>query len=259
MRRIVDKVEKAVEDAVRSFRTAGFLRTAQRAFDRVIPFDILRVNHIVAVEASLAGVLKAWQGEPLSDRYRHRWSTGEDLDLLTCGGLSAEEVRDYLDAGARAVITTLDREIVGYSWYVPEVWMSEGWLRVTIAANEIWGGHAYTAPKHRGQRIQTEVRKFAYPRLIAEGYERVLGFVAVLNRSSLRAGLTSARKYVGRIFYIRLLGLVIYRIDRKWGAGFWNEAWPYDLSFDVFDREAPSRPPKAASSEDKGPHRARQP
>jgi hypothetical protein len=29
------------------------------------------------------------------------------------------------------------------------------------------------------------------------------------------------------------LGLVIYRIDRNWGAGVWNSTRPFELSFEM--------------------------
>jgi len=253
MRRYGNRVGKTFDDAVRSFKTAGPLRTAQRALERFVPERVLSFNQIVAVEGSIAAVMEAWQNEPLNNQYHHRWSTREDLDLLTRGGHTPERVLEYFEAGARAVITTLDGEMLGYSWLVPDGWISKGWLRVTLGPNELWGGYAYTEPEHRGKRILPEARKFAYPQLITEGCERVLGFVDALNRSSLRAGSTPARKYVGRIFYIRLLSFVIYRVDKKWGAGFWNEKRPYELSFDVFDRAGPSQPPSAAVSEYKGP------
>ena len=253
VRRIINKVAEAVRDAVRSFKTAGLLRTLQRAFDRGMPSNIFRFNQIVAVEAPIAAVLETWQGEPPNDRYEHRWSTGADVVSLTCGGLSSEKIRKYLNADGCVVITTLDGEVAGYAWWISKSWTSEGWLRVTPATGELWAEHAYTVPEHRGKRIQRQIRKFAYPQLIAQGCERVLGFVDVLNRSSLQAGSTPARKYVGRVLYVRVFGLVFYRIDRKWGAGVWNEARPYDLNFDVFDRDGPSRSPKAAFSKYNGP------
>ena len=55
-------------------------------------------------------------------------------------------------------------------------------------------------------------------------------------RIALRTGVPSPRRFLGRISFVRLLGLVIYcRDGRKWGAGLWNERRPFELSFDDFD------------------------
>jgi hypothetical protein len=40
---------------------------------------------------------------------------------------------------------------------------------------------------------------------------------------------------------------VIYKLDKKWGIGFWNTTHPFELSFDKFDRTV-SRPPKGAAT-----------
>jgi hypothetical protein len=224
----------------------GFLRALQRASNRVLPEHIFTVNKIVAVEDSIQEVYDRL-GDRVPDAcYRQRWSTDEDRDALVRGGQTAEEVAAYYDhAGARAVITCLGDEIVGYAWLMTGNWTSHGWLRVRLAADEVWGGYIYTAPEHRGRRILAGVRQFAYPLLIEEGYDKVLVFVDALNNSSLRAGGTPGRNYVGSIFYFRLLGLVVYRVGTKWGAGFWNRRRPYKFSYDVFDRTGPSRPPRA--------------
>ncbi len=249
MRPRYEKLSSIIEGAVRSFNTAGPLRTLQRAVERTIPQHIFSINLIVAIEDSIAEVYEGLGDRVPDSCYRQRWSTEADVEALSWGGQTSAQVRAYFDAHARAVITTLDDEMVGYAWLMTEDWTSHEWLRVNLAADEVWGGYIQTAPAHRGKRLLAGVRKFAYPKLIAEGYERVLVFVDALNRSSLRGGLSPGRRYVGRIFYVRVLKFVIYRIGGKWGAGFWNRRRPYKFSFDVFDRDGPSWSPSALSSE----------
>ena len=93
------------------------------------------------------------------------------------------------------------------------------------------------APEFRGRRIHSQTRYFAYSALSGLGYTSIVALIEHLNRSALRAGQGGIRRYVGRLSYVRLLGLVVYRLDDKWGAGFWNRAHPFELSFDMFDRE----------------------
>lgn len=245
---IAGRFIKNFQDAVRSLRTAGFVRTLQRFVQRVIPPALFDINVIIAIE----NPLDMWRDEVPSDQWQHRWGTRADMDDLMAGGLTRDQVETYMDADARPVISSKDGEFVGLTWPIPGALDNYGWMRVSPAPGDIWGGPAYTDPKFRGMRSHKESRMFAYPQLLDEGYKCIIGFVQLTNHSSLRVRASSARRYVGRIFYIRLLGVVLYRIQAKWGIGFWNKSRPYCFSFNVFDRDGPSRPPKVAFSEYKG-------
>ncbi len=157
--------------------------------------------------------------------------------MLTHGGLSIAEVRAFWDRGARASICVHDGRLVGYSWHTSDNYLAYDWIRIRLNG-QIYVSTAYLAPEFRGRRIHSENRYFAFPALGELGYDRVISLIESLNRSSLHSGRDEPRHYVGRIWYLRLLGLVIYRIDNKWGAGFWHRGRPFDLSFDVFDRES---------------------
>lgn len=234
VRQIINKVRATVAAARRSFKNAGVLRTAQRAVQRVIPTRIFEVNQVVVIDTFLKTTLDERQGAPLNPDFQYRWATGQDLDLLTCGGHTRAEVQEYFAGGGRAVITTSGDEMVGYYWAIPERWDSYGWLRFTMAAKEFWGGHNFVAPAFRGKKIAGETRDFAYGQLLSEGYERAAGSVQVLNRSSLRVWSGPANRVLGRIFYIRLVDLIIYRIGGTWGAGFYGGGRPLEFSLDDF-------------------------
>lgn len=234
VRRVINKVGATVAAALRSFKNAGVLRTAQRALQRVIPPRIFEVNQVVVIDTFLKTTLDERMGAPPNPDFQYRWATGQDLDLLTCGGLTRAEVRECFDAGGRAALVTSGDEMVGYYWAIPERWDSYGWLRFTMAANEFWGGHNFVAPAFRGKKIAGETRDFAYAQLLSEGYERAAGAVQALNRSSLRVWSGPANRILGRIFYIRLGDLIIYRIGGKWGAGFYGGGRPLEFSLDQF-------------------------
>ncbi len=227
-----------------SLRKAGFLRSFQRAVQRTIPHWVFDINSLVAVDYDL----EEWREVLPDEKWQHRWAGEQDDDQLKIGGLSDQDIQTFRVYNARAHLITKDGETVAYSWVIPDFWDILGWARVRLAPGEFYAAAAYVARAHRGQRLQGELRKFAWSQLAGEGHKRVVTFIEMLNRSSLRGQVKPARRYVGRFSYVRLLGLVVYRIDGKWGAGTWNRARPLDLSFDMFDRSAPSRPPKGAAT-----------
>jgi GNAT superfamily N-acetyltransferase len=215
----------------RSLKYAGFLRALQRAFQRLVPNHVFDINGVVFIHADLSEVLDECKDLPINPDLRHRWSTAEDLDLLTCGGMTSDEVQQCFDAGGRAAITTtLDGEMVGYYWALPRYWDIYGWIRYQIEPQEYWGGHVFTSPAFRGQRMMQQIRLFAYGRLMSEGYVRVAGAVQSLNRSSLRVWSSPADRVAGRIFYVRMGSYVVYRMGRKWGAGFYAGSHPFEIS-----------------------------
>jgi GNAT superfamily N-acetyltransferase len=224
--------------ASRSLRNAGILRSVQRVVQKTVPSWIFDMNSQVAVDYDL----DEWRDIQLDEKWQHRWATDQDYDLLKMGGLSDREIQNYRDHNARAHFISKDGETIAYSWLVEDCWEVFEWARVRLAPGEIYASSAYVAPAHRGQRLRGELRKFAWRELAEEGNKRVVTFVEMLKRSSLRSQVKPARRYVGRVWYMRLLGLVIYRIDGKWGAGFWSLARPFERSFDMCDRYAPSRP-----------------
>lgn len=215
-----------------SLRNAGFWRTAQRVVQRTVPSWLFDFNSLIAIENDLTG--GKFQTE--SGEWPHRWAEETDLEILTQGGLPADQVRAFWDQGGRAAVCAKDGRLVTYTWYLPGGHTVFGWLRI-VGDRQMYSTASFVAPEFRGRRIHSETRYFAYSALAGLGYTRITGFIENLNRSALRAGQGGIRRYIGRLSYVRLLGLVIYRLDGKWGAGFWNLTRPYDLSFDVFDRE----------------------
>jgi hypothetical protein len=216
-----------------SLRNSGLARTAQRALQRAVPDWLFDINSLIAIEIDFA----EWRQPPTAAEWPHRWADESDLEVLTRGGLSETEVRAFFAQGARAALCAKDGKLVGYTWYPTSDWTAFGWIRIVLEG-EVYAAAAYIAPEFRGRSLHNETRRFAYPALAALGYTRLVSFAEHLNRSTMRAGRTSNRRYIGRLSYVRLLGLVIFRLDGKWGAGFWNRRRPMELSFDVFDRES---------------------
>ena len=220
------------QKALLSWQKAGHARTFQRALQSSVPSWLFDFNSLFALEIDFVDA----RFPPVSLKWSHRWTEDADRGLLTQGGLTEGEVQHLLDEDGRAAICVKDGKLVAYTWYVPVAWTCFGWIRAQYD-RRVFATAAYVAPEYRGHRLHSETRYFAYPALGALGYVGLVSFIERLNHSSMRTGVHSPRRYVGRLFYVRLLGLVIYRLDGKWGAGFWNRSRPFHVRFEDFDRE----------------------
>jgi len=223
---MLDTLKKA--NAV--FQHAGFLRVMQRALQRLLPPAIFDINQIVVNEITYDEILAADHIVPADLDLQHRWATDQDLDLLTCGGLTSEQIQKYLDAGGRAVITNVEGRMAAYYWAIPNGWINNEWLWLSVGPGQMWGAHHYVAPEFRGQKIAMESAKFAYKQFRSEGYSRSIGAIDSLNRSSRRVWIRDGVRLLGQVFYVRFVGLVLYRIGHKWGFGYYGGQRQFELS-----------------------------
>jgi len=216
----------------RCLQNVGFARTAQRALQNSFPSWLIDINSLIATQ----GDFEDQNLGPSAEEWPYRWADRDDLELLTQGGLSTDEVRAFLDRGAHGAMCAKNGKLIACTWYVPTPYISFGWISV-ILDQVLYVAAAYVAPEFRGRRIQSQTRNFAYPALADLGYIGVFSFTEHLNRSMIRARGNSIVRHIGRLSYARLLGLVIYNLDGKWGAGFWNRNQPFVLSIDDSGRE----------------------
>ncbi len=124
--------------------------------------------------------------------------------------------------------------MVAYAWYLPKEWSIHGWIKV-ILGQKVYAASAYVATEYRGRKIAVETQKFAYPALASLGFTGVISFIEHLNQNSLRSIRNTPRTLIGRVFYVRLLGLVVYCLDGRWGVGFWNRRHPLELRVEDLD------------------------
>jgi hypothetical protein len=224
---MVNKLQKARL----SWQRAGKLRTLQIAMQRYVPSWVFDTNSVLAVKLSFADDRSA-QEDP---KWPHRWGAESDLPVLTQSGIAPETVRSLFREGARVAMCEKDGTLVAYTWFLTQPHVVYDWIRVAPQdAPFIY--LAYVSPAFRGQHIHLETRLFAYAALAELGYSGIISFIEHLNRSSLRTGKTTPRRYLGRLTYVRVLGFTIYRLDGKWGAGFYGPTRPFELDFDeAFD------------------------
>lgn len=230
----------AIQKTRAALKHLGAARTLQLAIQRSTPPWIFDFNSLHALEVHF----EDWDFVPTPDDWPYRWGTEEDAELLTGGGFSLEYVRYLFSCGGRPVLLEKDGELATYVWYLPHGGLHADWIWIVPGPGEVVTKGHQVLPKFRGQRIYQKTQNFAYSQLQAEGYTGLPSVVEALNRSTLKAGASGRdgagpRRYIGRVSYLRILGLVIFRMSgdlgaKKWGVGFWSQKHPYRLSFDFF-------------------------
>jgi GNAT superfamily N-acetyltransferase len=216
----------------RSLQNVGFARTVQRAFQNALPSWFMDFNSLIATQSDF----RDQNMDPSAEEWPYRWADKNDLELLTQGGLPADEVHAFFDQGAYGAMCAKDGKLIACTWYFPNPYITYDWICVVLD-QVLYVAAAYVAPEYRGRRIQSQTRNFAYPALSDLGYTGVFSFTEHLNRSSIRARGNSVLHHIGRMSYARILGFVVYSLDGKWGAGLWNHKRPLELSVDYTDRE----------------------
>lgn len=223
-----------------ALRHLGAARTVQLSIQRSIPAWVFDYNSLYALEIHF----DEWNFIPTPADWPYRWGSVDDAELLTGGGFSLEYVRYLFSCGGRPVLLERDGELVTYVWYLPNGGLHADWIWIVPREGDVVTKGHQVLPKFRGQRIYQKTQNFSYSELMSQGYACIPSFAETLNTSTLRAGEAGRagagpRRYIGKVSYLRMLGLVIYKFSgnsgaRKWGAGFWNRARPYRLSFDFF-------------------------
>jgi GNAT superfamily N-acetyltransferase len=211
----------------RSLHTTGFMRTVQRALQRFVPVWAFDMNRMAVCEVDLT----EWQGAKPDPQWNYRLATPEDAELLMSRGLSRFEVDRFFDCGAFGSVLEIDGQLIANNWAIPNHWACFDWIGFELEPDEIYGASSFVAPAYRGQRIHHQTRSFMYGQMAALGYRRAITLIEVLNKSSLKASAHKPRKYHGFLSYVRLLGLIVYKLNGKWGVGFWNQKRPLALTY----------------------------
>jgi hypothetical protein len=216
--------------AWRSWQNVGRVRTLQIAVQRYVPSWLFDANSLIAHRVRFDEA----ELPPPGPDWPHRWASAGDLDLLTQSGIPAETVRGFFRDGAYGAFCEKDGKLVAYTWYLVQPLVVYDWIKI-VPRDQPFVLLAYVSPEFRGQGIHLETRLFAYPALAELGYTGIFSFVEHLNRSSLRTGKATPRRYLGRLTYLRILGFAVYRLDGKWGCGIYGPRRPFMLDFDRFD------------------------
>ena len=196
-------------------REIGPLYAAQRALLHVFPRRWFEVNMWIFMENNLA----EWHSAQITDD-EVRWATVEDFDLLAQFGDSFE-IRSNLDLGYKVAVFIRDGRVCGWTWYATEYADQHDWLRVLMDKDECCAVFSLVDSACRRQGIARRIGVFARSDFARLGYRRLGALVDALNQPSLQA--YNMDETIGRIFYIRFLGLTFVRIGQFMRIGRWGQ------------------------------------
>lgn len=201
----------------------GPIYAAQRALRLAVPRWLVDANVWVITAADLRDFLDADAPEGSA-----RWAGEADLEALAAFGMTRDEISAWLARGDRVAVMEAEddsgRGIVAWNWYATEYFDQRPWLRLTLGERETMGTLAVVAPAYRGKGLANRVSAFAFRDFARQGYLRDYGLFDALNRNSLKAFAKMGHQPIGRIAYVRCLGLTVLKVNNRARAGVWSAA-----------------------------------
>lgn len=151
-----------------------------------------------------------------------RWADEHDTDALTLCGLDRAKITSSFERDVKIAVFEREGRIIAYAQYGTAAHEQDDWLIFKLKPHDVYGAGVWVAPDHRGQRIAGQVIAFARSHFARAGCRRSVGIINGLNRNSRRAHVKVGITELGRIFYLRLLGLEFLRYGRLIRIGRWH-------------------------------------
>ena len=221
---------KSWRRAWRKIREVGPLYTAHLAANRFIPEALFQVRALMITERDPRHRPSVLDHDP-----GFRWITLEDFNSIAALRRLPRPLWAELEAGNRALILERDDDVISYFLYPSDSHHQASWVRFEFLPTDIWTIYTWVAPEYRGQGIHAHVRNFAASELEQAGYTRELSTIDALNRNSLRAHTKLGGWFIGRIFFLRILGLTLVRVGRSVRIGWWGPNRPFVVDIKRFE------------------------
>lgn len=208
---------KRIGEAGPSARDNGALYALQLIFRNVVSQDIVDFNSWAVWKIDLQATAGRVCDEP-----DIRWARPGDIDALTALGRPGEEFTGAFSCGRKIAVCECQGQIVGYYLVSTTSYERLTWLSVTVPPKCAYGLMLWTQPRFRGRSIGPRLVRFVQTALAREGYRSLIYHIDAMNRISLRANAKLDVGSLGRITYIRFMGLTYLRYRSMRRVGFWN-------------------------------------
>ncbi len=182
----------------------------------MIPRSVLTAGVWFVFELQLKDLIEDQEDDP-----EIRWAGAEDVELLAQMGWPEPKLRALFERGARVAMLERDGALVGCLWIEPTAHNPYDWLRFNLSPEDLWVIYTWVDPGHRGQRLFGRLRRFIALNCICEGYTRLLSAIGKENTPSLRANAKTPNRILGRILYLRCLGITVLRARGRLDVGWW--------------------------------------
>jgi len=149
-----------------------------------------------------------------------------DLGPALDPGNAEAQLRGRLRAGHRVWVVGREGRIVAHDFLGGGSRAISDWLVVNGDAGDIWSEFIHVARDFRGQGLGPRLRAHVARHCARAGVSRMLGSIDSPNRNSTRALGKVGYVPVGRIFFVRILGLILVHYGPTWRVGRWTAERP---------------------------------
>lgn len=201
-----------------------------RILDRMTPGFLFSANTLVVVAEDTVAIARKAEPDP-----EMRWGTPDDIDRMTAFGQTPEELRERFERGARPAIVERDGRMIAYEWLQHDSYSEDPWLRLTLSPSDAWSYDSFVPPESRRQGLNKRTNAYLCAECARNGRTRVLGVIILTNQVAMRVHLRRGYEIVGRVFFVRILGLSLVRAAGKTRIGWWTAARPLNLPVSDFD------------------------
>jgi GNAT superfamily N-acetyltransferase len=210
---------------LRKWREVGPLYALQMTYWEIFPNWLFDINAWVVLATDIRKHAANRSHDPAI-----RWATETDIDALAACGVDRRKILKALKGDVRIALLERDGRVLVHGWYGATMHEQDDWLTFRLKPGDLMGASIWVRPDCRGQGLAPRVIGFVWSEMARAGRVRSVGIINVLNRNSRRAIAKNGSTVVGRLFYIRFLGLTYIRYGVLKKIGFWNPRNRLDLT-----------------------------
>jgi ribosomal protein S18 acetylase RimI-like enzyme len=211
---------KIIELPARAWRKTlevGPLYALQLIYWQVVPHWLFDLNVWIVTTTDIRHRIGNAKHNPAI-----RWANESDIDALTRCGIERATITAAFERGVKIAVFERGGRIVAHARYGTATHEQDDWLLFKVGPHDVYGAGIWVSPDHRGRGIAPQVIPFVWSHFVRAGRGRSLGIINGLNRNSRRACAKAGVTEMGRIFYLRLLGLAYLHHGSLNRIGFWH-------------------------------------
>lgn len=212
-------------------REVGPLYALLLLVERLVPHTLLDIRVVYLCELDLGNAASPHCRDP-----GIRLAPPDEFERLMNRHDVLRGMRDKAGPGVRLWILGNGPQIDGFMWLDSEVIHTSVWVRLGLSERDIAGVYVWVSPEGRGTGLGPRLNRHVSHEYATAGYARIVSTVDSLNRNSLRADEKVGYRRIGKIRFLRVLGLCGVSCHGMTRLGFWTSRRPLTLSFQEVER-----------------------
>jgi len=220
MRRLADRRGEFIA----MVRESGLRHATNLAARASLPRRVVEFRRLFIVELDLRSVPRDAPDDSDIEEI-----TADVLGTRIDPGEAEALLRGRLRAGRRLWVVTRAGRVAAYDCLGGESRAISPWLVVNAEDGGIWSEMIRVARDFRGQGLGPRLRAHVARHCARAGYARMIGFIDTTNRNSISALGKVGFVPIGRIFFVRILGLTVIHHGPTWRLGRWTADRPLEI------------------------------